>query len=110
MGQYPYYPPNVAGWGHNAYWLSASSQWAKFAYASYVRWKANERGLFGDTRSLRPEDTVRRSLATFGIHEPADGTVRALVDYVDNERRTTKWAEQPNLILLAIMSPDMQLA
>jgi hypothetical protein len=30
--------------------------------------------------------------------------------WLRQERATTKWAENPNLILLALLSPDFQLA
>src|SRR5207249_2459854 len=33
MGQRPFYPPNVAGWKQNAYWISSSAQWAKSSFA-----------------------------------------------------------------------------
>lgn len=111
MGQAPFSPPNVSGWRQNGYWISASTTWAKAAFAGYLRWKVNERpGVVEGTRSLAPQDAVRLALSTFGVDEPRPRTLAAMEDWLRTERRTTKWAERPNLVLLSLLSPDVQLA
>lgn len=110
MGQKPFYPPNVSGWRQNGYWISASTAWAKSNFAGHLRWKANERKVIPDTASMSPQDAVRHALRQFGVTHPAPRTVGAMEAWLQQERRTTKWAERPNLLLLALLSPDVQLA
>jgi len=110
MGQAPFQPPNVAGWKPNGYWISASAQTAKATFAGNMRWVASKRGLLADTSRLRPGDAVRYALQTFGVDRPSPTTVRAMERWLTVERTKARWAEQPNLIMLALLSPDMQLA
>lgn len=111
MGQQPFYPPNVSGWRQNGYWVASSAQWAKFAFAGHLRWKVNERkAVLTATNRLAPGDAVRQALRTFGVDSPGPGTVAAMEGWLRKERATTRWAERPNLIFLALVSPDLQLA
>lgn len=110
MGQRPFAPPNVSGWRSNAYWVSTSAQWAKADFAGYVRWEAQKRGYLAGTDKLAPRDAVLHALRSFGIDAPSVWTVGAMEGWLREERRTTRWAEQPNLIMLSLLSPDMQLA
>jgi uncharacterized protein (DUF1800 family) len=111
MGQQPFYPPNVSGWRQNGYWISASTQWAKTSCAGFLRWKANEgTSVLAGTQALAAPAAVRRALAQFGVDTPSASTVKAMEAWLRQERTTTKWAERPNLIMLALLSPDAQLA
>jgi hypothetical protein len=62
------------------------------------------------TQALAAPDAVRRALAQFGVDAPSATTVKAMEAWLRQERTTTKWAERPNLIMLALLSPDAQLA
>jgi uncharacterized protein (DUF1800 family) len=110
MGQAPFNPPNVSGWRQNGYWIASSTTWAKAAFAGHLRWKANERNVLGGTQALQPRDAVRTALAMFGVEDPKARTVMAMEEWLRTERRTTRWAERPNLLLLSLLSPDVQLA
>jgi uncharacterized protein (DUF1800 family) len=111
MGQIPYSPPNVSGWRPNAYWISASAQWAKVSFANFLRWKAQEAKLLdGALRGLSPADSVKTVLRQFGIDNAGPQTKASLQRYVERERATDRWAELPNLLFLVMMSPEMQLA
>ena len=110
MGQTPFNPPNVSGWRQNGYWISSSAQWAKGAFADHLRWKANDLKILPDTTRLDPQAAVRTVLRQLGVDNPAGPTVGAIEEWLRQERRTTKWAERPNLLLLSLLSPDMQLA
>jgi uncharacterized protein (DUF1800 family) len=111
MGQQPFSPPNVSGWRQNAYWISASAQWAKADFAGYLRWKANEgTTVLPATTRLAPTDAVRNALRQFGVDAPSARTVNAMASWLRTERSTTRWAERPNLIMLALLSPEAQLA
>ena len=49
-------------------------------------------------------------LRQFGVDNAGPQTKRALEAYVTRERATDRWAERPNLILLVLLCPEMQLA
>ena len=36
MGQQLFYPPNVAGWKNNAYWVNSTALWARADFARYL--------------------------------------------------------------------------
>lgn len=110
MGQELFYPPNVSGWRPNAYWISSSAQWGKSTYAGFIRWKASEAKLLAGTQSLAPVAAVRSALKRFGVDNPSATTVAAMQRYVEGERATSRWAEQPNLIMLCHLTPEFQLA
>ena len=110
MGQVPYAPPNVSGWRPNAYWISSSATWAKLGFANHLRWKVNETELLKGIERLTPAESVKAVLRQFGVDNAGPQTKRALEAYVTRERATDRWAERPNLILLVLLCPEMQLA
>jgi uncharacterized protein (DUF1800 family) len=110
MGQIPFSPPNVSGWRPNAYWISASSSWAKVSFANFVRWKVNDTNLLADLASRSPEESVLAVLRQFNVDTAGPQTKASLVRYVQRERSTDRWAERPNLLFLTMMCPEMQLA
>jgi uncharacterized protein (DUF1800 family) len=110
MGQVPFSPPNVSGWRPNAYWISASAQWAKVSFANYLRWKAGETKVLENIERLAPADAVKTALRQFNIDNAGTQTKAALQRYVERERVTDRWAERSNLLFLTMMTPEMQLA
>ena len=110
MGQVPFGPPNVSGWRPNGYWISSSATWARLHWANYVRWQVDKRPFLTQLRDLSPEDSVKAVLRQLGIDRAGPTTTYALRRYVARERATDRWAERPNLILLGLMCPEMQLA
>ncbi len=111
MGQAPYQPPNVSGWKQNAAWISTSAQWAKGSFAGWVRWVANDAGLLAGTGSLAPAAAATAVLDRFGIDDPSPLTRKRIEEYVAREQAARRtWAIPPNLVTLAMLSPDFQLA
>jgi len=110
MGQQPFYPPNVSGWKQNHYWVNSSALWAKSKFAGNIRWRLYERDELADSSSKPAAQAVDDALALFGIVNPTASTRNALIDYVENERRNTSWAERAGLLLLPLLSPEFQLA
>ncbi|MGZ8733639.1 MAG: DUF1800 domain-containing protein [Acidimicrobiia bacterium] len=129
MGQQPFYPPNVAGWKQNSYWLSTSSAWFRANYIhNNVRWGVNSRpnprflswtGRDPVTRTypMTPEQAVDNALLTCGITEPSTGTRARLVAWLTAQRAASNVApyewrdlEFLNLATLVFLSPDFQLA
>lgn len=110
MGQVPFKPPNVSGWRPNGYWISSSATWAKISFANHLRWKINDTELLKGIERLSPAESVKTVLRQFGVDNAGPQTKRALEAYVNRERATDRWAERTNLIMLVLLSPEMQLA
>lgn len=111
MGQTPYQPPNVSGWKQNAAWISTSAQWAKGSFAGWARWVANEAGVFAGAGSLTPAAAATAVFDRFGIEDPSPLTRKRIEEYVAREQTAKRtWAIPPNLVTLALLSPDFQLA
>jgi uncharacterized protein (DUF1800 family) len=111
MGQSPYQPPNVSGWRQNGAWISTSAQWKKGAFAGWVRWKANDAGILAGTGSLTPAAAATATFERFGIEDPSALTRQRIEEYVAREKAAKRtWAIPPNLVTLALLSPDFQLA
>lgn len=112
MGQRPFYPPNVAGWKQNGYWLSSSMWWARAAFARYVTWRCYDRGLLASTRTLAPADAVQLAFDTFGLDQPSAMLRRSLERFVDATQRTAgqRWSVQPNLTTAVLLAPEFHLA
>jgi uncharacterized protein (DUF1800 family) len=110
-GQMLYWPPNVDGWGQNAYWISSAAMWARAGFASSIRWQAYDKGVFEDFYKLAPRDAVDRAFTRFGVVDPAPETRAALESFHDRTRKTyDAWSISPGLIQGVLMSPDFQVA
>lgn len=110
MGQRLLDPPNVAGWGADAAWVSLSAFWARAAFARYVTWELNKTDFLKDVLRLPIVYSVQRMFDIFGVTEPSPQTRRALTAWMTEERRLRSWAERPNVITLILLTPDFQLA
>jgi hypothetical protein len=55
-------------------------------------------------------DAVEHVRLVFGLDVLSNQTRKALEDYVHAERATGKWAQTINLMVLAMLSPEMQMA
>lgn len=111
LGQTLYTPPNVSGWKQNQAWISTSAQWAKAAFADYVRWKANEAGVFAGTDRMTPAAAAQTALDRFGVDAPSPLSRQRLEEYVAREQQARRsWTIAPNLVALTMLTPDVQLA
>jgi len=103
LGQELFAPPNVGGWGQNAYWVStaASAQQLEFAYeAAQAADLSAIASLTG--RASQQVAAVQRLLA---IDSFSAGTYKALWDVAD-----AKGAEAArNLVVLGLVSPEYLL-
>jgi uncharacterized protein (DUF1800 family) len=111
MGQNPYQPPNVSGWRQNGAWISTAAQWKKGAFAGWARWKASDAGILAGTGSLAPAAAATAAFERFGIEDPSALTRQRIEEYVAREKAAGRsWSVPPNLVTLALLSPDFQLA
>jgi len=93
LGQVPFDPPSVGGWGQNSYWLSTAAALARWQFA-------------------------RRLSEVGDISTVADAPLRSRVDAVGRLLSVTTWssttakalsaaASRPeNLVTLALVSPE----
>ena len=120
MGQQLYRPPNVSGWRSNEYWISESAIWARGAMAGYIRWKAYERGdleQVNDVVSWNPrtfrytaDQVVDQALANYNMTLRSSQSRQALIDFVTAERKTVNyWCQRSGLLMLPLLTPEMQL-
>jgi uncharacterized protein (DUF1800 family) len=113
MGQQPFVPPNVAGWGNNAYWLSTAAAQARADHARYVAWRAGVlRGTFGGTVTMPVEAASASAFDAFGLDRVSAGTQRVVADWLVSQRAVpfTTWEQQMNLFALVAVSAEAQLA
>ena len=122
MGQRPFFPPDVSGWKHNAYFVNASAMSKRTDQARRFMWiamggfwagdgllhlrsgaisRADFEGYFRD----RPDQLVDRILELMQLRL-GGATRQALVDYAAR----SPWWERLALVQLIIMSPDFNLA
>lgn len=117
MGQTPFYPPNVAGWKQNEYWVSSSAVWSKSSFASGMRWNQYQAGVLDhvDDRDndgdyvVIPANSVQAALDHYGIGEASTATRTALEQFVIAERSTSRWAERSGLLFLPLLTPEFQM-
>jgi uncharacterized protein (DUF1800 family) len=130
MGQRLFYPPNVAGWKSNAYWLNSTALWARADFARNLTWRAHEAGFLADIIARDPTsqahvmsdtDAVDLAYRAFGIDPASDHVspyVRGvLVNWLSGQRASeyvhpwswTHWA-QIQLTTMMMITPEVQLA
>jgi uncharacterized protein (DUF1800 family) len=123
MGQRPLFPPDVSGWKHNGYFVNASAMAQRALAARYFMWTAMlgywaEGGdallhLGGGSMSRaevqsyagQPDAFVDVLLGRMFITASAHS--RAVLY---NHARSTQWSEWNELVLLALLLPEVHLA
>lgn len=129
MGQQLFYPPNVAGWKNNAYWLNSTALWARADFARNLTWRADQAGFLAEIMNRDPvttvhvlsdDDAIDLAYRRFGV-EPTTGAssyVRGvLVNWLSGQRAseyapTYSWRHWAPIELTTMMmlTPEVQLA
>jgi uncharacterized protein (DUF1800 family) len=118
MGQQLFYPPNVAGWKQNSYWISTTATWARANYARDLSWHAHDKQfLAGTVLPTSVPQAVQAAFDAFGIDSPSAATRSKLETWLTAERAlerapTYSWTDYGyvNLITLTMLTSDFQLA
>jgi uncharacterized protein (DUF1800 family) len=110
MNQQLFYPPNVAGWQQNTYWLGTSAETGRASYARAVATKAAAAGVLAGVPNQAVTDAVQAAFDQFGVSTPAATTRAALEQWLTAERAAKGTAQAVNLMTLVLLSPDFQLA
>ncbi len=130
MGQQLFYPPNVAGWKNNAYWLNSTALWARADFARNLTWKADQAGFLAEIMErdgvthlhVMPDaDAVDLAYRKFGL-DAAGGHVSlyvrgVLVNWLSGQRASelvapwswNHWAPI-QLTTMMMITPEVQLA
>ena len=109
MGQQLFYPPNVAGWPQNGYWINSGAAGAKINFARTVSSRAAAGGLLSGVPKAGISDAVTQALQTFGV--AASPPTRVLLEtWLAADRAAGAVADQQNLMTLTMLTPDFQLA
>lgn len=112
MGQLPYSPPDVSGWRSNEYWLSTTAAAARADYAAHVAWKARGAGTLMETLGMTAPAAVEVALERFGVSGASTVTKNAIGTWLVAQRSVpwTGWNQVQGIMVLAALSPEMQLA
>jgi len=110
MGQVPFDPPDVAGWGMNEDWLSTATAWGKARLVQHTRWQLDDLGHLQNLENAGPNVVANRVFDLLGITEPSANTRASIVQWVDDvHQHRMQWSITPQAYLLAALSPDFQL-
>ncbi|HUC32822.1 MAG TPA: DUF1800 domain-containing protein [Ilumatobacteraceae bacterium] len=112
MGQEPYNPPNVAGWKTNSYWLSTSVMGARADFARSITWRLRDNSANDFAKGRTPEQAVDYLDDWFAL-DLAPTTRQAFLDYIAVQRQNEPWIgwwESTNLLTMAMLTPEFQLA
>ena len=110
MGQELFNPPNVSGWRGGSSYISTTAFWARSSYVRYITWKARDAGVLAGTGDMAAPAAVQAAFDRFGIDRPDAHTRGVLESWVRAQQAAGRWAIQPNLITLGLLTPEFQLA
>jgi uncharacterized protein (DUF1800 family) len=129
MGQSLFYPPNVAGWKNNAYWINSTALWARADFARNLTWRADQIGFLAEIMArdasnqhkLSSADAIDLAYSKFGL-TAAGGNVSPYVRDVLKNWLEGQWASEYapiyswnhwapiELTTMMMLTPDFQLA
>lgn len=110
MGQELFYPPNPSGWNQNAEWISATGAWARADFAGYIAYRMDQRDHLQEIEDLSVPAAVDLLKGWFSLNQLSSRTRDALEDYLYAERANDEWPQYKNVLMLTMLSPEMQLA
>ncbi len=112
MGQVLFNPPNVAGWKTNGYWVDTGQFGARAEMAQWVTWRLRDGDANDIAAGRTPAEAVDEAARMFGL-SLSTTTRAAMVQYCVDERLASPWGswwESTNLLVMAMVSPEMQVA
>ncbi|MEI8239228.1 MAG: DUF1800 domain-containing protein [Actinomycetota bacterium] len=112
MGMEPWRPPNVAGWKTNGYFVNTSEFSERAEFARDVMWKLINSGSINVVTGHTPTQAADAAAALFDL-QLSDASRNGLIQYATQQaaaQNWTNWWENPNLITMAMLVPEMHLA
>lgn len=110
MGMTLFDPPTVAGWGHNDFWLSTASAWAKTHWSINLKWGARDRGILQDLEGLTPAQATTRVLTFFSIFDASQATRNAIEELIAKTQEERPWALRSEPFAVGMFVPEVQCA
>jgi len=113
MGQQLFEPPDVSGWRSNGYWLTTSRVWARANWLGYLVWQKDVQNTLGTIVGMTVADAVQHAFDVVGIDSPSAHTRSKLEAWLTSQRGdTSAWRNWTfiNLLILVMLSPDLNLA
>jgi uncharacterized protein (DUF1800 family) len=110
MGQHLMRPPNVAGWKWNDYWMGTSASKARGDFAQHIHWSLNDLGRHPlATVTGTSAQVVAALLASMDV--TVSGATRiALEQFVTDSRANNRRWNETMVVVLAVLTPDFNLA
>jgi len=109
MGQVLLNPPDVAGWGIGADWMSTGSAWGRGRLIRNLRWRAADAGLLAGTKDMASAEAVQAIFDLFGIDEPSASTRSELERWHGEASSAARWSIPAQGFLLGAMTPEFQV-
>jgi uncharacterized protein (DUF1800 family) len=110
MGQVPFSPPDVSGWGANEYWLATNFVADRMAWAGQVARRMRTVNSFPFSPNGKTvAAAVAEALQALGVLEPSDRTVAELSVWLADARQHG-WDQARGLAYLILVSPEFQQA
>ncbi|HYL51673.1 MAG TPA: DUF1800 domain-containing protein [Acidimicrobiia bacterium] len=113
MGQQLFEPPDVSGWRSNGYWLTTSRVWARANWLGYLVWQKDVQNTLGTIVGMTVAGAVQHAFDVVDIDSPSAHTRSKLEAWLTSQRGDTNaWRNWTfiNLLILVMLSPDMNLA
>jgi uncharacterized protein (DUF1800 family) len=109
MGQILFDPPNVAGWGQNAYWLSTATMWARGDWLTHLKWQLDGWGFWSGLQGMSAAAAVQKIFDDLGIFEPSTQTRTQITAWFNSAKSTDSWSIQPNALIVGAMCPEFHV-
>ena len=107
IGQVPFAPPSVGGWGWNEYWQSTGAAAGYMQLASSLAGVANLTAL--ENADGHPADQVTAALSLIGLPDVSDRTRSAVTSLALSLRQSSgAWPAQ-QIATLALLSPEFAM-
>lgn len=112
MGQIPFSPPSVAGWGTDGDWVSTGASNGRASFLASIRFFDAAESNFDGILDLPSAAHGAALIASvFGIDDPSEPTLRALRDFWTAHAESTvdRWAARVNSTVVGGMMPEFHV-
>lgn len=107
IGQVPFTPPSVGGWGYNQYWQSTGAAAGYMQLASSIAGVADLTSL--ENNDGHPDNQVNAALALVGLPGVSNQTRDALLGMGESVRSSSgSWPAQ-QVVALALLAPEFAM-
>ncbi len=111
LGQIPFEPPSVAGWGTGDFWVSTMTSWGRAGWLAGLRWNDDVHGQFQHLEN-EPDAAAAADeiISIMGIPSASAETRRALERFWQRHQNRDGWAIRHNAVIIGGMMPELHVA